>query len=78
MCSSMGAIVFSMTTSCPPLTTVGHQTSRLAINRDRICSTCDGRGGKEGAEKACATCNGHGVQIQYLQVRAVMWEFYFY
>ncbi|KAG5179412.1 heat shock protein 40 [Tribonema minus] len=44
------------------------KTCRLAINRDKVCAACEGRGGKAGAEKACASCNGHGVQIQYRQI----------
>ncbi|KAG5191923.1 heat shock protein 40 [Tribonema minus] len=44
------------------------KTCRLAINRNRLCSACAGRGGKEGAERPCGACNGHGVQIQYRQI----------
>lgn len=29
------------------------KTTKLAINRDRICGTCNGKGGKDGAEVTC-------------------------
>lgn len=44
------------------------KTCRLAINRNKVCTACEGRGGKAGAEKACSACNGHGIQIQYRQI----------
>jgi len=44
------------------------KTCRLAINRNRLCTACQGRGGKEGAERSCGTCDGHGVQVQYRQI----------
>jgi len=36
---------------------------KLAVTRDEICTKCDGRGGKPGAETECDTCDGHGVVI---------------
>lgn len=39
------------------------KTTRLAINRNRLCEDCDGRGGKAGAEKTCNECNGRGMKI---------------
>jgi DnaJ family protein A protein 2 len=38
------------------------KTSRLRLNRQIVCKTCDGRGGKEGAFKTCSGCNGMGVK----------------
>eukprot|EP00638_Chattonella_subsalsa_P005199 CAMPEP_0117754360 /NCGR_PEP_ID=MMETSP0947-20121206/12784_1 /TAXON_ID=44440 /ORGANISM="Chattonella subsalsa, Strain CCMP2191" /LENGTH=414 /DNA_ID=CAMNT_0005573437 /DNA_START=156 /DNA_END=1400 /DNA_ORIENTATION=+ len=44
------------------------KTARLAINRDKLCEGCEGRGGKVGAEKTCETCSGRGVRIQLRQL----------
>jgi DnaJ family protein A protein 2 len=40
------------------------KVSKLAVNRDRFCAQCSGRGtNKEGVEGTCKTCNGRGVQM---------------
>lgn len=44
------------------------KTVRLAINRNKLCLECDGRGGKPGAEKSCSDCQGRGVRIQLRQI----------
>ena len=44
------------------------RTIRLAIQRNKPCPDCNGRGGKEGAEKTCSDCNGRGVQIKLRQI----------
>lgn len=44
------------------------KTTRLAINRDKMCPSCDGRGGREGAERSCDECQGRGVRIQLRQI----------
>jgi len=44
------------------------KTVKLAINRNKLCEDCDGRGGKEGCEKACSECNGRGVKVQIRQI----------
>ena len=44
------------------------KTVKLAINRDKICTDCEGRGGKVGAERACSDCNGQGVRIALRQI----------
>jgi DnaJ family protein A protein 2 len=38
----------------------GKQT-KIAVNRERICTTCNGIGGKEGAVKKCDACKGRGM-----------------
>ncbi len=32
------------------------------MNRDRICTKCDGKGGKEGAVQTCTGCKGKGMR----------------
>jgi DnaJ homolog subfamily A member 2 len=45
------------------------KTKKIAVTRDRLCSSCDGRGTKPGAEKnACRECRGQGVQIRMQQL----------
>lgn len=44
------------------------KTVKLAINRNKLCEECDGRGGKEGCEKACYDCNGRGMKVQLRQI----------
>jgi DnaJ family protein A protein 2 len=44
------------------------KTVKLAINRNKLCEECDGRGGKEGAEKECPDCHGRGVRVQLRQI----------
>ena len=38
------------------------KTAKLALNRDRICTECDGRGGKDGANSTCPGCKGRGMR----------------
>jgi len=44
------------------------KTVKLAINRDKMCSDCNGKGGKDGCEKSCSDCNGRGVRVQLRQI----------
>ncbi|ORY05654.1 DnaJ-domain-containing protein [Basidiobolus meristosporus CBS 931.73] len=44
------------------------KTSKLALQKNVICSPCKGKGGKEGAVKTCSTCNGRGVRIIHRQL----------
>jgi DnaJ family protein A protein 2 len=44
------------------------KTVRLAISRNKPCSTCDGVGGKSGCEKHCDVCNGRGVKVTLRQI----------
>ena len=45
----------------------GKQT-KIAVNRERICAACEGRGGKEGAVQKCPTCKGRGVVVKMQQL----------
>ena len=38
------------------------KTSKVAVSRDRICSKCDGKGGKADAVTKCSACNGKGMR----------------
>jgi DnaJ family protein A protein 2 len=44
------------------------KTVKLAINRNKLCEECDGRGGKEGCEKTCYDCSGRGMKVQLRQI----------
>jgi len=36
------------------------KTSKIKVNRDRICTKCNGKGGKDGAVQKCSGCKGRG------------------
>jgi DnaJ family protein A protein 2 len=38
------------------------KTAKVVVNRDRICSKCEGKGGKAGAVQTCKGCNGKGMR----------------
>ena len=40
------------------------KTTKIAVNRDRICAECNGKGGKDGANATCAGCRGRGMRTQ--------------
>lgn len=42
-------------------------TRQLALNKNVICSKCNGKGGKEGAVQSCSGCQGNGVKISVRQ-----------
>lgn len=42
------------------------KTTKIAVNRERICGACNGRGGKEGAVQKCGQCKGRG-QVTKMQ-----------
>ena len=42
--------------------------TKIAINRDRKCKPCEGRGGKEGAVQKCTTCRGRGMVTKMQQI----------
>ena len=44
------------------------KTSKIAINRDRICSKCEGKGGINGANSTCTGCKGRGMRTQMSMV----------
>ncbi|OLL26448.1 Mitochondrial protein import protein mas5 [Neolecta irregularis DAH-3] len=44
------------------------KVSKLALQKNVICKTCDGRGAKEGCVKKCAHCGGNGVKIVHRQL----------
>ncbi|CAM9112162.1 unnamed protein product [Pylaiella littoralis] len=44
------------------------KTCRLAVTRNKICTTCEGVGGKPGSQKACEKCQGRGIQVQLRQI----------
>jgi DnaJ family protein A protein 2 len=41
---------------------------KLAITRNELCGSCDGRGGSAGCEVSCSGCDGHGVVIKMRQL----------
>lgn len=45
---------------------------KLAINKDVICSKCDGHGGPKDAFINCSSCNGQGVRIEIRQMGSMI------
>ena len=43
-------------------------TKKLSLQKNIICSDCEGRGGKEGAVTKCGSCRGTGVQVRVHQI----------
>merc|ERR1711939_910463 len=50
------------------------KTTKLAINRDRICPKCEGRGGEDGANSTCQACRGRGMRTQMVQLGPGMYS----
>ena len=50
------------------------KTQKIAINRERICAKCEGKGGKDGAVKSCAGCNGKGMRTTMTMVGPGMYS----
>lgn len=50
------------------------KTSKLGLQKNVICSKCQGRGGKEGAVQTCKTCNGAGIKRIIRQMGPMMQE----
>lgn len=44
------------------------KVTKLAINRDRICGSCNGVGGKEGAVQKCEGCKGRGIVMRMTMI----------
>jgi DnaJ family protein A protein 2 len=42
--------------------------TKLALEKNVICSNCEGKGGKTGATKKCGACKGRGFQVAMRQV----------
>jgi DnaJ homolog subfamily A member 2 len=38
------------------------KVSKVVVSRDRICATCNGKGGKSGAVQSCSGCKGRGMR----------------
>merc|ERR1712110_618481 len=51
----------------------GKQT-KIAVNRERICTKCDGKGGKDGAVQKCSTCKGRGMVMRMTQLGPGMYS----
>ncbi|XP_057313639.1 dnaJ homolog subfamily A member 4-like [Hydractinia symbiolongicarpus] len=43
-------------------------TRQLALQKNVICSGCNGIGGKEGSVQKCENCNGSGVEVKLRQI----------
>lgn len=43
-------------------------TRKLALQKNVICSKCEGRGGKEGSVQKCGNCRGTGMQVRVQQI----------
>ncbi|XP_059140032.1 dnaJ homolog subfamily A member 1-like [Physella acuta] len=43
-------------------------TRKLALQKNVICSKCEGRGGKEGSVQKCTNCRGTGMQVRIQQL----------
>ncbi|XP_068107395.1 dnaJ homolog subfamily A member 4-like [Hyperolius riggenbachi] len=80
----MGLIIFFLVACCILSISAGknvvHQLSvsleelyngasrKLALQKNVICSKCEGRGGKKGAVEKCTTCKGRGIQVHIQQL----------
>jgi len=42
--------------------------TKIAVNRERICQPCGGKGGKEGAVQKCGPCRGRGMVTKMQQL----------
>ncbi|SCU94285.1 LAFA_0F20934g1_1 [Lachancea sp. 'fantastica'] len=51
------------------------RTAKLALNKQVLCKTCNGRGGKEGAVKKCVSCNGQGMKFVTRQMGPMIQRF---
>ncbi|PSK60118.1 chaperone DnaJ [Elsinoe australis] len=49
--------------------------SKLALQKSVICSSCQGRGGKEGAVKTCTGCGGAGMKTMMRQMGPMIQRF---
>ncbi|OBZ82341.1 Mitochondrial protein import protein MAS5 [Choanephora cucurbitarum] len=51
------------------------KTSKLALQKNVLCSKCDGKGGKEGAVQSCRPCNGQGIRVVMRQMGPIVQQF---
>ncbi|CDO95491.1 unnamed protein product [Kluyveromyces dobzhanskii CBS 2104] len=51
------------------------RTAKLALNKQLICKSCEGRGGKEGSVKKCTGCNGQGIKFVTRQMGPMIQRF---
>jgi DnaJ homolog subfamily A member 2 len=42
--------------------------TKIAVNRERICKHCEGKGGKDGAVRKCTACQGRGMVTKMQQL----------
>ena len=50
------------------------KATKIAVNRERICKKCEGKGGKEGAVQKCPTCRGRGFVTKMTQLGPGMYS----
>jgi DnaJ family protein A protein 2 len=50
------------------------KSTKVVVNRDRICSKCNGKGGKSGAVSACSGCKGRGMRTYMQQLGPGMYS----
>ena len=51
------------------------RTAKLALNKQLICKSCEGRGGKEGSVKKCTACSGQGFKFVTRQMGPMIQRF---
>lgn len=51
------------------------KTSKLALQKNVLCTGCDGKGGKDGAVQTCKGCNGQGSRIMMRQMGPMIQQF---
>ena len=44
------------------------KTTKIAVQRQVICSKCDGKGGKADSVRTCPGCNGSGARVTIRQI----------
>ena len=50
------------------------KSTKIAVNRERICQVCDGKGGADGAVQKCTTCRGRGIVTRMVQLGPGMYS----
>ena len=50
------------------------KTTKIAVNRDRICTTCEGKGGMNGANATCSKCKGRGMVTKMTMIGPGMYS----